>query len=313
MLMEIQHQPEGVKFLSKFVEGKLTSPLLLVGLEGTGKRFSVLNAIQETFCTGTRAANCPCSSCYTLNKGIHPDVITVVAAEKDIGIDSVRLLVDASKNYPSSAKMRCFIIDGADRFTVPAANAFLKTLEEPPPYLRIFLLAETEKFVLPTIVYRCGKVDYVPLPESFILSIVQRYEKDTTKALLYSRLGEGSAGLAVQYWGSGKSVLRDQVLKVLMLALDKDIPSFFSAIDNINQDLVLGLKFLGQIVHDIILVQKVPSKVFNVDSLDALGKLGKKAPLQTWNRLAQKVKVLQEQSAKVNLSFHIKTILVDSF
>jgi len=306
---------EGISFLRRFVDGHLTSPLILIGPEGVGKRISVLKAVQEAFCNGTREQNCPCSSCYTITRNNHPDVVVLTADEKDISVDAIRGLISEAKSYPASARMRCFIIDGADHFTVPAANAFLKTLEEPPACSKFFLLAENANRVLPTILSRCGRVRYKTLPETFILSIIQQYEKDSVKALVYSRLGEGSAGNAVHYWGSGKLALRDQVLKALMLALDKDTPALFSIIDSVEQDLALFLKFLGQVIHDFLVVRIASAKVINMDCFDNIKKLESKRSIREWAHLAKRIKNLQNlySISRINLSFHIKTIFIDSF
>jgi DNA polymerase-3 subunit delta' len=313
MLTEIQHQTEGVKFLKRFVEGRLVSPLLLIGPSGVGRRFSVLKAAQEAFCTETREPECPCSSCYTINKGIHPDVITLPATEKDIGIDDIRQVINEAKSYPSVSNVRCFVIDGADRFTIPAANAFLKTLEEPPARSRFFLIAEDIDRVLPTIRSRCGLVRYLPLPEAFVLSIVQRYE-ESAKALVYTRMGEGSVGDAIRYWGAGRLTLRDQILNVLQLALKKDLPLLFSAVDTLDRDLLLALKFLEQILHDVLIVRVDTTKAIHADRLDALKELGKKVTPRIWSGLARKIKDLQvrHRTTRLNLPFHFKTILVET-
>jgi DNA polymerase III delta prime subunit len=315
MLAEVQYQAEGVRFLRRFVEGQLVSPLMLVGPDGVGRRFSVIKAVQEAFCTGTHESGCPCSSCYTINKGIHPDIVTLAAGEKDIGVDSIREIIDAAKNYPSVSNIRCFIIDGADRFTIPAANAFLKTLEEPPARSRFFLITRTTERVIPTILSRCGQVRYSPLPDTFVLSIVQRYEEDSVKALVYTRMSEGSVGNAIQYWGSGKLTLRDQILKTLLLAVEKDLPSLFSSIDAMNQDLLLALKFLEQVLSDVLIVHVDPTKIINTDRLDDLKKLEKKAILQVWAKLARKIKDLQIQYrvTRINISFHLKAVFIESF
>lgn len=313
MLEEIQHQTEGVQFLRRFIEGRLVSPLLLVGPAGVGKKSSVLKALQETFCKKDREPDCPCSSCYQIKRGIHADILILDASEKDIGIDDIRRITSEAKNYPTVSKVRCFIIDGADHFTGPAANAFLKTLEEPPARSRFFLLAENVERVLPTIRSRCGRVQYLPLPEDFVLSIVQQHEP-SAKALVYARMGEGSVGNAIRYWGAGRLNLRDQILSVLQSALIKDVPDFFSAIDAIEQDLPLALKFLEQIVHDVLVVRVDTEKVIHSDRLNDLKDIGKKTSMGTWCELSKKIKSLQSKSqiTRLNLPFHLKTILVET-
>jgi DNA polymerase-3 subunit delta' len=316
MLAEVQHQEEGVKFLRRFVEGHLVSPVLLIGPEGVGRRFSILQAVQEVFCTGTKQKGCTCYSCFVLEQGTHPDWHFLNAPTSDIGIDAIREVVARAKDYPSSASMRCFVIDGADRFTGPAAaDAFLKTLEEPPSRSRFFLLAETYDSVPPTIRSRCGRINYNRLPEAFLLSVLNQHEEDDAKALVYSRMGEGSVGSAVRYLGSGKINLRDQVLQILQQTLDGDLPSLFASVNTMEQDLVLALKFLEQVLHDILLVRVDPMRIINVDRQTELLNMGNRATLKVWVNLANKVRALQSQyrTTSLHLPFHLKTILVESF
>ena len=130
MLDEVQGQEDGVRHLRRVVAGQLVSPLLLVGEEGTGRRFATLQAIREMFCTGTRRPDCSCPDCIQVTAGAHPDLMIVEATDKDIGIDSIRDALERAGSFPAVAPVRVFLIDGADRMTVPAANALLKTLEE---------------------------------------------------------------------------------------------------------------------------------------------------------------------------------------
>jgi DNA polymerase-3 subunit delta' len=314
MLSQVQHQTEATRFLQQFVEGRLVSPVLLLGPEGVGRRFSVIHAIQEVFCQGTKEPGCACASCYQVLRGIHRDVVVLQAVESDIGINEVRGLIAAAQNYPTEADIRCFIIDGADRFTQPAANAFLKTLEEPPAHARFFLIAESAEYVLPTIRSRCGSIRYHPLPEAFVLSVLHQHEEDA-KALVYARMGEGSVGLAVGYWGSGRLALRDQVLRVLQLAVERDLPALFSLVDAMDENLVLALKLLEQALHDVLIVRVDPKRVVNVDCVDVLTTMAKKSSVKVWSQLARKVRALQSQyrTTRLHLPFHFKTILIESF
>jgi DNA polymerase-3 subunit delta' len=316
MLAAVQHQTEAVKYLRRFVEGHLVSPLLLVGPEGVGRRFSVQQAVQEAFCTGTRSEGCECASCYAMPKGNHPDY-TVLSPEgdKDLGVDAIRAFTLEARNYPTAARMRCFVIDGADRVTSAAANALLKTLEEPPRHARFFLVAERQKHVIPTVRSRCGVVRYSPLPEDFVLSMVQRYESDSAKALVYTRMGEGSVGDAVRYWGSGKLSLRDQVIRVLHLAVSKDLPGLFSAVDAIGKDLPLALKFLVQLATDVLIVRVYPMRAIHSDRLEDLKKLGQQAETGAWVHIAKKLTTLQARArtTRLNLAFHTKASLVETF
>jgi DNA polymerase-3 subunit delta' len=251
-------------------------------------------------------------------RGQHPDLIVVSADEKDIGVDRVRKLIADAQVRPGLGSVRCFIVDGADLFTVPAADAFLKTLEEPPESARFFLIAEERERVLPTLRSRCGLVRYGPLPDDFVSSVVVESVgegEETAKALICARLGEGSVGRAVGYWNSGKIALRDQVLRVLQLAVQRDWSALFSAVDAMDRDLPLALKFLEQISHDVLMVRVDPMRALNADCLDELKDLGLKASVRSWFTVSQKTRELlqQRRSTPLNLSFHFKTRLVESF
>jgi len=314
MLTDVQGQEEGVLFLRRVVEEKLISPLILVGDEGTGRRFSTIQAVKEIFCTGTREKGCVCVDCVQVDQNFHPDLTVLSPVEdKDIGVDLIREVVSQSDNTPSMAPYRCFLIDGADRMTTPAANALLKTLEEPPTSTRFFLLAESYDRVLPTIRSRCGKVSYSALPENFVLSVIQQYEPDHAKALVYTRMGEGSVGRASRYWSAGRIGLRDRVFSLLQHTLGGDLSASFSSVDGFGQDLSLGLLFLEQLLSDIVMVQHT-SHLINSDLEGEISRLRETRPLSLWVRLAGGVKAIRDRyrTTRINLAFHVKTLLAQT-
>jgi hypothetical protein len=316
VLSEVQEQELGVAYLRKVVEHALTSPLLLVGEEGVGRRFAALQATKELVCSGTRQPGCKCLDCSQIDMGNHPDITFVGPVEdKDIGIDAIRSLIQQSGTYPSIAPLRVFILDGADRLTGPAANAILKVLEEPPSTTRFFLLAESAKEIIPTIRSRCGIVPFRRLSEPLIVSVLQRYESDPAKALVYARIGEGSVGRAVQYWTSGRLSLRDKVFSLLEYGLKRDLVSLFSAVDSIGPALPLGLRFFGQLLLDVRMIRIDPARVLNSDMHAELQRVGPALNEATWHRLVadlRRVRV-QQRTTYISLPFHVKTLLATIF
>lgn len=315
MLSEVLHQDEAVLFLRRVIEGRLTNPLLLLGPEGVGRRYAALQTTRELFCTGDRASACSCVDCVQVSQGMHPDFFFLAPPEgKDIGVDAIRSLIESINTYPTQSALRVFIIDGADRMTVPAANALLKTLEEPPATARIFLLAESSVRVLPTIRSRCGLLNFRPLPEAFVHAKVQQFEKDVTKALVYARLGEGSVGKAIQYWGSGRLALRDKALTLLTSAVAKDVAGVFLLLDQLDKDLLLTLRFLDTLAHDLLVLGVDESRVLNLDVRDALRNMSSPTPT-TWQTLHQGLDGMfaKARTSKIQLGFHAKTLLLETF
>lgn len=315
MLNDVLHQDDAVLFLRRVVEGRLTNPLLLLGGEGVGRRYAALQTTRELFCTGDRSSACSCVDCLQVTQGMHPDLLVLAPQDgKDIGVDAARSLIEAIDTYPTQSALRVFIIDGADRMTAPAANALLKTLEEPPATARIFLLAESAARVLPTIRSRCGVLNFRPLPEAFVHEKVQQFEKDVTKALVYARLGEGSVGKAIQYWGSGRLALRDKALSLLTSAVARDVAGVFLLLDQLEKDLPLTLRFLDTIVHDLLVLDVDDTRVLNLDVKDTLRKMRSPSPT-TWQTLHQGLDSMlaKARATKTQLAFHAKTLLLETF
>jgi len=205
------------------------------------------------------------------------------------------------------------LLDGADRLTAPAANALLKTLEEPPSTARFLLLAESAQRVLPTIRSRCGVLNFRPLPESFLLDSLGKFESDATKALVYARLGEGSLGQTIQFWGSGRLSLRDKAFEFLVLSQSRDVAGLFLLIDQLEKELPLMLRFLNTLVHDLLLLGIGDDRLINLDRVGDIRNL--KAPSQGWRPFQQSLQsVLQtQQHVRIQLPFHIKSLVLQTF
>jgi len=315
MLNAVLEQPQAVQFLGRVRDGFFTSPLLLVGPEGTGRKFAVRNLAQEMFCTGTKVEGCACFDCHQIRQGVHPDYLELAAGEKDIGVDAIREILDAAMSTPSMAPCRIFLIDGADRMTAAASNALLKTLEEPPRSTRFFLLAESPSQVIPTIRSRCGLVSFHPLPEPYVLSKLQQFETDATKALVYVRMSEGSLGRAVQLWGSGRLTLRDKALNLLRLSKERDVAGIFSLVDSVEKDLPLLLRFTDHLLHDLFMLNVAADKLINLDVIDALQALRVGVSDSVWQAVRKELREARQayQRVKINLAFHVKAILLQTF
>jgi len=311
VLTEVKEQDRGVAYLRKVIEGACTTPLLLVGDEGTGRKFSVKEAVKEAFSEGDPKSN----QCMQVDKGIHPDFILLASEDdKAIGIDSVREAIAFSYQYPAVARKRYVLIDGADQLTNAAANALLKTLEEPPKVTQFFLLTQSKESVIPTIVSRCGEVRYNRLSESFIISALSQFTDDPRKAHVYARLSEGSIGRAIKYLGSNRLGLRDRVVNVLRSSLTGDLSSMFSGVDGLEKELRLALRFLEHVLFDLIMLNYSSTTLTNVDIVEDMRQLsqqiGLKKAVLLQNSLQQ---VIRRSHTKINLSFHVKACLATAF
>ena len=148
-----------VRTLSSALEsGKLAHAYLFSGPRGSGKTSAAKILARCINCVHgpTPKPDNTCEFCTAILAGTALDVLEIDAASNR-GIDEIRALRDAVKFAPSTMRMKVYIIDEAHMLTKEGANAFLKTLEEPPPHV-VFILATTEPEKLPvTILSRCQR------------------------------------------------------------------------------------------------------------------------------------------------------------
>jgi hypothetical protein len=247
---------------------------------------------------------------------VHPDFITISTPDdKDIGVGFVRDIIKATTTTPALTRRKAFFVDGCDRLTVVAANAFLKTLEEPPATVQLFLSARSAVRVLPTIRSRCAVVNYRRLPAEFIASKLHQIEANPEKALVYARLADGSLGRAISFKANQRLMLRDKMLQLISAATGGDLTQVFTSIDGLGTDLPLGVSFLTTLVHDMLLLPHDPSGIVNLDVANSLDKArsGFKPGAITlfWGRL--KVVLDRQQRARVNLPFQLKALFAGMF
>jgi len=142
--------------------GRVAHAYLFCGPRGTGKTTTARIVAKAVNCLhdDPQARPCNvCANCVAINANATPDVIEIDAASNR-GIDDIRDLRDRVRYSPTMLPSKVYIIDEAHQITGAAANAFLKTLEEPPSHSRFILATTDPEELLPTIVSRCQRFDF---------------------------------------------------------------------------------------------------------------------------------------------------------
>jgi DNA polymerase III subunit delta' len=146
-----------------------------------------------------------CNQCTRIARGIHSDVITVSIPptepgeplHKDISVEQVREVEQGVMLAPFEGRTRVVIIDPADAMSGGAQNAFLKTLEEPPPNAAFVLIATRPDDLLPTVRSRCRRIEFGLVAAEEIDRALNERGTDSENARLLSRLAEGRPGRAL--------------------------------------------------------------------------------------------------------------------
>lgn len=224
-------QPQVREFLRASVASeRVTHAYLFTGPAGSNKTMAAYALAQALLCPkgphGPRGGECgACDICRRVKRKKHPDV-RYFAPEGAGGylVDQIRDIAADTVLAPIQADRKIYILDRVDLLGVQAANAFLKTLEEPPSDVVLILLGRTRESVLPTIVSRCQVVPFRHIPASEAAGILaQNTGASREKARIAIEACDGSITRGIEFLKSNERLaFRARVLETLALLRNAD-------------------------------------------------------------------------------------------
>jgi len=257
---------------------KIPNAYLFTGIRGVGKTTIARIVAKSLNCLKGFDKLCKidlCENCKSIADSNHIDVLEMDAASKT-GVEDVRDLIEFSRYGPTTAKFKIFIIDEVHMLSKQAFNALLKTLEEPPEYLK-FIFATTEIKKIPiTVISRCQRFDLPRVKSNELFNFLKKIKdkengKATDEALkLIVKISEGSVRDALSLLDRG------------LLSLDKDLEldlltaqKIFGCFDKSQLINLFKLIFEGNEnevlkIYRLIYDQGVEPKVFINDFLELL-------------------------------------------
>lgn len=223
-LRDILGQERVIGFLRQALQSdQMPHALLFIGNEGVGKGSTALALARALNCENRQSdqdACGQCRSCRLFATGSHPDFWRISpegdAAQPQIKIEQIRELRRQVGYHPLVGNWRVVLFKPAETLNEAAANALLKTLEEPPEGNLFILTAIGERDLLPTIVSRCRRLTFAAIPQSILIQELQKRKGlSPEQASLVAAINYGSLGGALAEDLVNLLAKRDQVVTEL--------------------------------------------------------------------------------------------------
>jgi DNA polymerase-3 subunit delta' len=225
-LKDILGQERVIGFLKRALQSdQMPHALLFIGNEGVGKGSTALALAQALNCENRQSdqdACGQCRSCRFFAAGGHPDYWQISpdgeSGQPQIKIEQIRELRRQVGYHPLAGSWRVVLLKPAETLNEAAANALLKTLEEPPAGNLFILTASGDRDLLPTIVSRCRRLTFSAIPQSILIRELQdRKGLGPEQASLVAAINYGSLGRALAEDLPDLLAKRDQVVNELGL------------------------------------------------------------------------------------------------
>ncbi|HLK38952.1 MAG TPA: DNA polymerase III subunit [Polyangiaceae bacterium] len=245
LLAGVRGQPTAVETLRRgLAAGRVHHAYLFDGPNGVGKERAAFGLAQALVCErrsqGSADACGECRACARAvprpgeGTPLHPDVVVLERGlydpaaigrrspeTQDISIDQVRTLVLARAAFsPHEGRAKVFVVRRAEELSLPAANALLKTLEEPGARTHFVLLTAVADSLLPTILSRVQRIRFGALPDDVVAALLVERGTDAAQATELARLAGGSMAMALVLADPEASARREEFVSRALGALE---------------------------------------------------------------------------------------------
>ena len=293
------------------ISKRMPHALLFHGPEGVGKEAVALELAKALFCQNDEIYCNTCSDCKRVGQLSHPDLMLIYPAPKQPKDEERKLtresliknpyhraqpwanpsiLIDMIRNLKKTVSMtsyenkgRVVLIMDAHRMTTEAANSLLKILEEPLGKLTLVLISSQANLLLPTIISRCQKIRFDPLPWQDIESaLIKREQVNPEHAMIFARMSFGSFRRALELLDEDVDQKQNLMIDILRKVLMPDLDILLSVESLVNQQDKKTIKDLIALMlvwfRDAMVMELLQNesdykeKIINIDRQDTLKK-----------------------------------------
>ena len=278
------------------VNNRIRHAYLFTGPQGVGRRTLAIRLAQALNCTQSNEPGIPCGECRActlIDKMQHPDLAVVQAEEGSaaLKVDQIRELQRTLALAPYEASYKTALLLRFEEANPSAANALLKTLEEPPPQVIMLVTASDAESLLPTIVSRCEVIRLRPLTLDLVVDGLQsRWGLSAEKAKLFAHISGGRPGFAIRL-NQNPDLLdqRQSQLDDLLRIMESSRVERFAYVNEISRDRVNlqnTLKTWSSLWRDVMLkTAGVSSPLTNIDRESEITTLANQLDLTTTNNI----------------------------
>jgi DNA polymerase-3 subunit delta' len=270
-LQDILGQERAIRVLHQaLAHDRVAQAYLFYGPSGTGKKLTAVQFTKALYCASASADACDhCVSCSKIDAGNHPDILTISAEGPSIGIEHIRTVQHHLSYRPYEQQRITVIVDGCELLTAPAANALLKTLEEPPECALLILLTGKKAALPLTLTSRCQLVPFQPLSPAHMQAIFVQQGLDETEASLAATLSEGRLDAFAHGDFAQALAIRDQAHRLLSdLVHSRAVTPFLQArkLAGKREQCDELLRWLGLLCRDLTMLKTTPTRnLYNHD------------------------------------------------
>lgn len=293
---------------------KVSHAYILDGEEGAGKMMLARAFAQTLQCE--RGGTEPCGECHSCKQalsGNQPDII-MVSHEKpaSIGVEDIRgQLCGDIQIKPYSSPYKIYIVDEAEKMTVQAQNAILKTIEEPPAYGVILLLTTNADAFLPTILSRCVTLKLRPVKSEVIRAyLMEKYQIPDYQADVCTAFARGNVGKAQRLAQSEQfAELKEHLIHLLRHLRDMEIYELTEAVRSASEykaEIGDYLDLMALWFRDVLLF-KATRQIDGLVFAEEIGDISAQAQKSSYEGLERILKALEKAKVrlKANVNFEL--------
>ena len=304
---------------------RIAHAYLFHGEERIGKRFTAMRFGQALNCEEGQDPARPdacglCRSCLQIEAHTHPDFVLIEPdqelANPQIKIEQIRGLEQQIIYRPLIGRFKIVLIDEADRMTIGAANALLKTLEEPPAH-SIFVLTTSRPYALPaTIQSRCQSVRFVPAAQTQVeAALILKRNIPPSDARLVAIASQSRVGLALHTDIKSLRATQDEFHTLLSSASLRSITTVLSAAESLAKSdrATEAFEWIAQWLRDLLLVTIGAQRdlMLNTERMAELKEIARSVRLDALLDLLAEVERIHRASTRnINLQLALETLLL---